>query len=170
MVSKTNKTIEIADNASSNADQIPSLGEIGLSRFEPYLMNRIMGRWNSNLQEGMSNKGLTVVKMRTLAVLSVVSGLTVSQLSIYSVIEQSTLSRSLDGMEQQGFIRREAGKKDGRVREIFITTKGREAFDIFWPDMYENFNNLFAGIEDAEREAFSKTLHKLLDNIRNNEL
>lgn len=170
MASKANKAAEIADITSQNADKIPSLGEIGLSRFEPYLMNRIMGRWNSNLQERMSNRGLTVVKMRTLAVLSVVSGLTVSQLSVYSVIEQSTLSRSLDGMEEQGFIRREAGKKDGRVREIFITTKGREAFDIFWPDMFENFNNLFAGIEDAEREAFSKTLHKVLDNIRKNEL
>jgi len=170
MVVKTKNVDEPASSKLMESTEIPSLGEIGLSRFEPYLMNRIMGRWNANLQERMSTRGLTVVKMRTLAVLSVNSGLTVSQLSVYSVIEQSTLSRSLDGMEDQGFIRREAGKKDGRVREIFITAKGRDAFDVFWPDMFENYNNLFLGIEEPERDAFLKTLNKLLMNIRKNEL
>ena len=29
----------------------PSLGEIGLNNFAPYLMNRIMARWNTNVAE-----------------------------------------------------------------------------------------------------------------------
>ncbi|MFK5977486.1 MAG: MarR family winged helix-turn-helix transcriptional regulator [Rhizobiaceae bacterium] len=170
MVVKTKNAKTAGNSTPVLQTKIPSLGEIGLSRFEPYLMNRIMGRWNANLQERMSTRGLTVVKMRTLAVLSVIPELTVSQLSVYSVIEQSTLSRSLDAMVEQGFINREPGKNDGRVREIVITTKGREAFEAFWPDMYENYNNLFLGVEEAERDAFLKTLNKLLENIRKNEL
>ena len=149
---------------------VPSLGEIGLSQFAPYLMNRIMGRWNSNLQQRMAGSGLTTVKMRTLAVLSVKSGLTVNELSVYAVIEQSTISRSLDRMEKNGLVRRETRPSDGRIREIHITQKGRAVFEAFWPQMYENYQNLFKGVEPAERAALFKTLHKLLDNIREHSL
>ena len=46
------------------------LGEIGLSNFAPYLMNRIMGRYNADLRQEMGKLGLTTPKMRALAVLS----------------------------------------------------------------------------------------------------
>jgi DNA-binding MarR family transcriptional regulator len=149
---------------------IQSLAEIGLSRFAPYLMNRIMGRWNADLQERMAGNDMSVVKMRTLAVLSVMSGLTINQLSVYAIIEQSTISRSLDAMEEQGFIRRETSASDGRVREIHITNKGRKTFDAFWPAMHQNYQKLFIGIDQGEQDALFKTLHKMLNNIRKNPL
>lgn len=72
-----------------------TLGEVGLNHFAPYLMNRIMGRYNESLREKLTRSGLSVAKMRALAVLSVVDGLMINELSVYSVIEQSTLSRTL---------------------------------------------------------------------------
>ena len=51
---------------------VPRLGELGLTHFAPYLMNRIMGRYNASLREEMADQGLTTPKMRALAVLSVV--------------------------------------------------------------------------------------------------
>jgi hypothetical protein len=32
----------------------PRLGEIGLTNFAPYLMNRIMGRYNASLRDEMA--------------------------------------------------------------------------------------------------------------------
>ena len=56
-------------------DEVPTpaqrLGEIGLTNFAPYLMNRIMGRYNASLREEMASLGLTTPKIRSLAVLSV---------------------------------------------------------------------------------------------------
>ena len=149
---------------------VPTMGEIGLNQFVPYLMNRIMGRWNSNLHERTVKNNLSTVKMRILAVLTVHSGLTISQLSVYTVIEQSTISRSLDRMQDQGLIRRETGQEDGRIREIHIMDKGRAAFNEFWPEMYKSYQNLFAGVNESEQEIFIKTLHKLLNNIRENNM
>ena len=36
----------------SNADQdaIPSIGEIGLNHFAPYLINRISARWSADIE------------------------------------------------------------------------------------------------------------------------
>ena len=52
----------------------PKLGEVGLTNFAPYLMNRIMGRYNAGFREEMAEMGLTTPKARALAVLTVVEG------------------------------------------------------------------------------------------------
>ncbi len=106
----------------------PSMGEIGLNQFDPYLLNRISARWNADMAEVVKAHDLTTARMRALAVLSVAPGLTINELSVYAVTEQSTLSRNLDAMEEQGLIRRRMRAEDGRVREIHLTEKGRETF------------------------------------------
>ena len=160
------QTNELSQSTTDSGDESRSLGEIGLSQFAPYLINRIMGRWSSNLQAPLRDQGLSIVKMRTLAVLSVISGLTINELSAYTVIEQSTMSRSLDVLEAQELIRRVASVKDGRVRKIYISDLGREKFEVFWPCMLDEYNRLFSGISDAEQQSFLKTLHKILGNIQ----
>lgn len=89
--------------------RISTLGQIGLQQFAPYLMNRIMGRYNATLRDDFRKQGLTISQVRALAVLSVTDGVTVNDLSVYTVIEQSTLSRTLDTLEGQGLVRREQG-------------------------------------------------------------
>jgi len=143
-----------------------SLGEIGLSHFAPYLMNRIMGRYNVELQGELKAQGLTTAKMRTLAVLAVVPGLTINELSVYAVTEQSTMSRTLESMESAGLVRREERASDGRVREIYLTDEGRALFDTMWPIMYADYEHMFSGIDQAERHAFVVTLQKILRNVR----
>ena len=53
------------------SDKARTLAEVGLENFAPYLMNRIVGRYNAALQEEMAKQGLTTTQMRSLAVLSV---------------------------------------------------------------------------------------------------
>lgn len=50
---------------SGQKDKLPGLGQIGLSNYAPYLMNRIMGRYNASIREEMSALGLTTPKMRS---------------------------------------------------------------------------------------------------------
>ncbi len=146
------------------------LGEIGLSNFAPYLMNRIMGRYNASLREEMADQGLTTPKMRALAVLSVVDGPLIRELAVYTVVEQSTLSRALDQLNSDGLIRREADATDSRAVRVFITDTGRAAFESLWPHMADAQARMFRGIPDADRLAFVATLQKMLTNIRKHEI
>ena len=146
-----------------------ALGEIGLFHFAPYLMNRIMGRYNGEVQVALRKLGLTTVKMRTLAVLSVVPGLTINELSVYAVTEQSTMSRTLESLEGAGLVRREERATDGRVREIYLTDEGRSAFEAAWPAMHSGYDNMLRGIDIEERTALVATLQKILTNIRRHE-
>lgn len=149
---------------------LPRLGEIGLTNYAPYLMNRIMGRYNASLRDEMAEQGLTTPKMRALAVLSVIEGPLIRELAVYSVVEQSTLSRALDQLAAEGMIRREADASDSRATRIFITEAGRMAFEALWPSMAEAHARMFRGIPDDERRAFVGTLQKMLTNIRKHEI
>src|SRR6185436_6145751 len=122
-----------------NTHQLPTLGEIGLDRFAPYLLNSIVACWNTDLAAKLKEHDLNTIQMRTLAVLSLMSGATVNELAVYTVTEQSTMSRSLDGMERDGLVRRLHREADMRVREVHVTDTGREAFRRFWPEMHAAF-------------------------------
>ena len=149
--------------------RLPSMGEIGLNQFDPYLLNRISARWNADMQDILRAHDLTTARMRALAVLSVAPGLTINELSVYAVTEQSTLSRNLDAMEEQGLIARRMRAEDGRVREIHLTDKGRDTFAAFWPDMHARYEAMFQGIDAEEHRQFTSTLHKVLGNIRHHQ-
>ena len=144
----------------------PWLGEVGLNGFAPYLMNRIMGRYNADLRREMTAQGLSTAKMRALAVLSVIDGLQMSQLGVYAVVEQSTLSRAVEALCCEGLVRRETDPEDQRASRIYLTRTGRAAFDRMWPHMAASHDRMFEGIDEAERRAFIGTLHKMLANIR----
>jgi DNA-binding MarR family transcriptional regulator len=142
------------------------LAALGLENFAPYLMNRIMGRYNDSLREEMSALGLTTPKMRALATLAVHDGLQISHLAVYCVTDPSTLSRALDQLEADGLVRRQTDPGDARATRIHLTTVGRAAFDRLWPTMDAAQERLFAGIPESERAAFTTTLQRILRNIR----
>ena len=145
---------------------VPRLGEIGLSNYAPYLMNRIMGRYNASIRAEMAKLGLTTPKMRALAVLSVMDGLLIGQLAVHAIVEASTLSRALDTLQADGLVRREVDGSDSRAIRVFITEAGRAKFEILWPHMAETYQAMFKGIDAGEALAFVATLQKIHGNIR----
>jgi len=145
---------------------VPRLGEMGLENYAPYLMNRIMGRYNAALREEMATLGLTTPQMRALAVLSVVDGILIRELAVYAVVQQSTLSRALEALTRDGLIRREADTEDSRAVRLFLTDAGREAHVRLWPHMAGAYQTMFKGISDAEKATFTGTLQTMLRNIR----
>jgi DNA-binding MarR family transcriptional regulator len=160
-MSEADEPGQTPDNA-----RVPRLGEIGLENFPPYLMNRIMGRYNASLREEMAKLGLTTPKMRTLAVLSVLDGLLIRELAIYAVVETSTLSRALDTLERDGLVKRVSDREDSRAVRIHLTEKGRETHEQLWPHLAEAYQEMFQGISDAEQRAFVATLQTILRNVR----
>ena len=97
-------------------------------------------------------------------------GVTVNDLSVYTVIEQSTLSRTLDTLEGQGLVRREQGVTDSRIRHVFLTDDGRALFTRAWPAMHDAFEAMFDGVDDAEYAALIAILQKMLKNIRKHDI
>lgn len=143
----------------------PTLESLGLQDFAPFLVNRISATYNSQVQEMLHSHDLTTPKMRTLAVLATQGPLTVNELAYLAVFEQSTMSRTLDALEKQGFVQREQRATDMRVRELRITEAGRSVFESFWPALYRLYDDMFEGVAPSDRERLIDTLHRVLANL-----
>jgi DNA-binding MarR family transcriptional regulator len=148
----------------------PSLGEIGLNQFAPYLINRISLSWTTHLADALKSHEMTTTKMRALAVLSISSPVTINELSLYALTEQSTMSRTLDSLEEQDYIRRRPRAGDLRVRDVELTQAGRDAFARVWPMMYDLLSKMCDGIDSEEYKSFTATLHKMIQNIRKHDI
>ena len=109
---------------------------------------------------------MTTTKMRALAILSISSPVTINELSLYALTEQSTMSRTLDALEEQGLIVRKPRPEDLRVRDVDITEAGRDAFARVWPTMYDaSAQKMLDGVDEEEYKAFTATLHKIASPI-----
>jgi len=148
----------------------PTLADIGLANFAPYLLNRIMGRYNASLREELSDLGLTTAKMRALAVLTTLDAPLIGELAVFTVTDLSTLSRALDQLDSEGLIRRRSDPEDSRATRVEIADAGRAAFARLWPQMAAAQARMFRGIPEVERLAFVATLQKMLTNIRKHEI
>ena len=144
----------------------PTLGQIGLQQFAPYLINSISLSWVSHLAWALKAHDMTITQMRALAVLSISSPVTINELSQFALAEQSTMSRTLDSLEEQAFIVRKPRPEDLRVRDVEITQAGRDAFAKVWPTMYDLLVKMFEGIDSEEYKAFTATMHKMMSNVR----
>lgn len=137
-----------------------------LEAFTPYLMNRIMARYNKGVEAALKEAGISVAQMRTLAVLHESGPCTINELSVQTVIKQSTLSRALDTMEKAGLILREAQDGDSRFRRISMTDAGRAAYDAAWPAMLTMRDTMLAALNEDERVTFNDLLLRIFHDIR----
>ena len=150
--------------------RISTLGQIGLQQFAPYLMNRIMGRYNATLRDDLRKQGLTIPQVRALAVLS--------------VMRRRHRQRPLGlhrhrAVDDEPHARRAGGARPGAARagrdrqprpQGVPDRRGRAEFGRAWPAMHDAFEAMFDGIDDAEYAALIATLHKMLSNIRKHDI
>jgi DNA-binding MarR family transcriptional regulator len=139
---------------------------MGLENFAPYLMNRIIGRYNAALSSEMTKIGLTTPQIRSMAVLSLIDGILICELAVYANVQQSTLTRALEALDKTGLIRRVQDENESRATRLFITDAGREVYERLWPHMSKASDAMFKGINDTERRAFVASLQTILRNIR----
>jgi DNA-binding MarR family transcriptional regulator len=141
-------------------------GDFVLDEFVPYYFNRITNRLNKELADALRTIDMTISQWRVVAVLKERDGQTLTELSVYTITDQSTLSRAVDRMEESGLVEKRPRPDDGRFVEIFLTPHGTEMFHKIWPVAAAQYREAIAGIEQAELDAFVGTLRKILENIR----
>lgn len=78
-------------------------------------------------------------------------------------VTTGTLTKSMDGLSEKGYVIRERGKKDKRIVFVSLTEKGKKAYrhhEVFHRDMIANIKG---GINEQEAAILIYTLAKLND-------
>jgi DNA-binding MarR family transcriptional regulator len=141
-----------------------------LQTYIPYLFNRLSNRWNLDQNRDLSEYGINNVVFRTLSVLFIYKALTVNEIAVLAVTEQSTASRIVDTMVSSGWVKREIAEEDQRRRLVALTADGEVLLRKIWPVMEKNYNKLIKGIDPDDIEVCARVLAKMVENIRQNQI
>ncbi|WP_449285661.1 MarR family transcriptional regulator [Marinobacter sp. PE14] len=131
----------------------------------PFAVARVTRRWRKMLDERLKDLGVTQARWSTMVYLEKGGeGLTQRELASLMAIENPTLVRLLDSLEQQGLIERRPCPNDRRARRLHLTNAGRAFMDDLSGRAELLREEMLDGISDKEIECTVKVFHKILEN------
>jgi len=131
----------------------------------PFAVARVTRRWRKMLDERLKDLGVTQARWSTMVYLEKGGeGLTQHELASLMAIENPTLVRLLDSLEQQNLIERRPCPNDRRARRLHLTNAGRAFMDDLSERAEVLREEMLEGISDKEIECTVKVFHKILEN------
>lgn len=108
-------------------------------------------------------KEISVNDMHIIEAIGVEEPKSMSAVAKLMSVTTGTLTKSMDGLSEKGYVNRERGKKDKRIVFVSLTEKGRRAFyhhETFHRDMIAKIKD---GINEQETTVLIYVLAKLND-------
>ncbi|MBW7471860.1 MarR family transcriptional regulator [Marinobacter sp. M216] len=131
----------------------------------PFAVARVTRRWRKMLDERLKDLGVTQARWSTMVYLDKGGeGLTQRELASLMAIENPTLVRLLDSLEQQGLIERRPCPNDRRARRLHLTSAGRAFMDDLSERAEKLREQMLEGISDEDIECTVRVFHKILEN------
>lgn len=113
--------------------------------------------------EKLEKEGVTSSQERLLTLLYIHDGATQSQLQQDLLIKPSSVTKLIDVLEHKGLVTRVSGTKDGRIKRIHLTEKGKQLEERLWNIKNEMEALLAKNLSGEE----SSMLVQLLTTIKN---
>ena len=135
-----------------------------LDRHVFYWLTQVIGARDRELTQGLREFGLRVPEWRALAALYARQKCTRSDLADLATIDRTTLTRTVDRMEDAGWLSRMADSDDMRVTRLELTAAGRRLFDRIWPTVARLNELALSGLSKSQIDA----LRTILGQMRNN--
>lgn len=131
----------------------------------PFAVARVTRRWRKLLDERLKDLGVTQARWTTMVYLQKGGeGLTQRELARLMAIENPTLVRLLDSLEQQGLIERRPCPNDRRARRLHLTPDGTEFMNVLTERAAQLREEMLEGISDEEIEGAVAVFHKIMEN------
>ena len=131
----------------------------------PFAVARVTRRWRKLLDERLKDLGVTQARWTTMVYLQKGGeGLTQRELASLMAIENPTLVRLLDSLEEQELIERRPCQHDRRARRLFLTEAGERFMDDLNARAAELREQMLEGIGDEEIECALKVFQKIMVN------
>ena len=136
-----------------------------LDRHIFYLFGQIYGRRDRQLAKSLRAFRLSVPQWRVMAALVDLGSCTINRLSELTVVDRTTLSRTLDRMERNGLVARKRVEADKRSYEMRLTAGGRAMFRRIWPVMSYHNARAIAGVSPKELAQLKQIIAKMIANV-----
>jgi len=92
-------------------------------------------------------------------------GVLQQELASSMIRNKSSITKMLERLEREDYIRKEADRADARGKRIFLTQKGRSMSDFMNDVLPETHKIAFDGLSSADMKIALKVLDKIYHNL-----
>lgn len=147
-----------------------ALGDPGSSGFRLdaypfYLLNRSVSRYNVIIEAALRQIGIDIPTWRVLMILGEQQPRPIAQVARAAVINISTMARIIGRMVDAGLVVIQPSASDGRVKELKLTSLGRDKLDAARKMTAPVYRRLIRGFSAREFEQLLALLNRLHENL-----
>ena len=136
-----------------------------LDRHVFFCLTQVIGARDRELAQGLKDFGLRVPEWRALAALYSRRGCTTSQLAELATIDRTTLTRTVDRMQEAGWLERLADDADMRVTRLALTASGKKMFERIWPEVQRLNQLALEGLPKSDIQSLQRILERMRSNL-----
>lgn len=136
-----------------------------VDRYLPALLNQAAHLVVGDFADAVRAQGLSIVEWRVLAILADGEPVSVGLLARKAITKQSTLTRLLDRMAEQGHIERIAAGNDRRLTLVGITPAGRAVVRLLKARAEAQQKRALAALSPARQRQLEGLLKELIDSL-----
>jgi len=144
---------------------VPAAASFDLDRHVFFWLTQVIGARDRELAQGLKDHGLRVPEWRALAALYAKKHSTMSELAELATIDRTTLTRTMDRMQDAGWLERLADEADMRVTRLALTASGKKMFERIWPEVQRLNELALAGLSASQIETLRKILGQMRENL-----
>ncbi len=127
-----------------------------------WMINVLAGKAAKKLEAKLKKHDLTVALWPTLMCLWEEEGVTQSEISAKSKVENSTTTRTLDKLEALALVERRADPKSRRSFRIYLTEQGRDMKKTVSPLPMAVNKEMLSSLDEKEQAEMIRLLQKMV--------
>ncbi len=130
-----------------------------------FWLTQVIGARDRQLTHALKGFALRVPEWRALATIHARERCTMSELADFTTIDRTTLTRTVDRMEDAGWVARRPDESDMRVVRLALTAAGERLFTRIWPTVARLNDAAVSGIPAGTVEKLRATLARMKSNL-----
>jgi len=144
----------------------PALPGFKLENSPFFLMNRAVGAYGLAMERVLRAVGTDIPRWRVLMLAHERGPVSVGEIADNGVLKLSTATRVVQRLRDEGLVRLNRRKGDGRVTEVTATSAGRRAVTVIRRAASRLYRHAFRGIDAPQIEELNRALVMVQRNLR----
>jgi DNA-binding MarR family transcriptional regulator len=138
---------------------------VGLPDYLFYLIVQVSRRRDASLASALAKVDMTVSKWRALAVVGRLGECAMSELAAFSVVDRTTLTRTVDQLVAEGLVERFPSPADRRLVLLRLTDRGQDVAARCRSAANADNRRHLRGLSDEKVRAAVSALIRIADNV-----
>ena len=142
-------------------------GEVGaeFDEYLFYLLTQVANRRAKDFSPALDALGISLAEWRTLSVINRLEGCQMSELSEFTTVDRTTLTRTVDRLVAADLAHRSTALNDRRQVVITLTAHGRSVFEQAVETLKSYNVDVLAGLSEDDLRLLRGLLQRILMNI-----